>query len=193
MNKFKDSGYKVKYEVLNCWDYGVPQLRKRVFAVGIREDIKNNFEFPKKLKDSEKTNLKDSIYDLPDAIEYNINNINNCNFPNHYFKEGGYSSNYLSRNRQKQWNEPSFTIVSSFRHLPLYPEPPNYDIRKMSSYSCEPPRRFTVRECLRIQSVPDHFYFQDNIPIEKQYERCSGIPSLVAEKISKNIIKTLST
>lgn len=40
-------GYKVDYEVLEAKDYGVPQIRKRVFIVGVRNDIKKEFTFPK--------------------------------------------------------------------------------------------------------------------------------------------------
>jgi len=36
---FRDAGYRVKYRTLNAADYGVPQTRKRVITVGIREDI----------------------------------------------------------------------------------------------------------------------------------------------------------
>ena len=43
-------------------------------------------------------------------------------------------------------------------------------------------RRYTVRESLRLQTVPDWFHFEDNIKPAKQYERCSGIPSLVSYK-----------
>lgn len=39
-------GYKVQYKVLNAADYGVPQLRKRLFIVGIRRDITQEFIFP---------------------------------------------------------------------------------------------------------------------------------------------------
>jgi DNA (cytosine-5)-methyltransferase 1 len=36
---FQDAGYRVKYRTLNAADYGVPQTRKRVITVGVREDI----------------------------------------------------------------------------------------------------------------------------------------------------------
>lgn len=36
-------GYNVTYKILNAADYGVPQMRKRVFFVGLRKDL---FEFP---------------------------------------------------------------------------------------------------------------------------------------------------
>lgn len=42
-----DAGYKVECKVLNSIDYGVPQLRERVYFVGIRQDLYNKqFEFP---------------------------------------------------------------------------------------------------------------------------------------------------
>lgn len=33
---FRDAGYKVKWNILNAVDYGVPQNRKRIFIIGIR-------------------------------------------------------------------------------------------------------------------------------------------------------------
>jgi DNA (cytosine-5)-methyltransferase 1 len=39
-------GYNVKYKVLEAKDFGLPQIRKRLFIVGIKKTIKKNFEFP---------------------------------------------------------------------------------------------------------------------------------------------------
>lgn len=100
------------------------------------------------------------------------------------YYEGGYSSRYVSRNRQKQWDEPSFTIVSEVRQLPLYPSPPNYDIRIMDINLVAPPRRFTVRECLRLQSIPDWFIIDETMSLSKQYEIVgNGIPALITYRI----------
>lgn len=41
------SGYVVKTEILEAKDYGLPQIRKRLFFVGVRNDIKIDFSFPK--------------------------------------------------------------------------------------------------------------------------------------------------
>ena len=180
-NKFKSIGYNIEFKVSNCYEYGVPQIRERLFVVGVRKDIKNKFIFPDILPENKRNHLIDAIGDLPDPdSEHNI--------PNHKkYYNGGYSSRYLSRNRQRQWNQPSYTICSSARQLPLHPEPANYDIRKMDEYDYDPPRRFTVRECLRLQTVPDDFIFDESIDYLKQHIRCSGIPSLVAYKIFINI------
>lgn len=49
--------------------------------------------------------------------------------PNHQVKDFGFSSRYISRDRQRQWDEAGFTVVGDGRQQALYPEPPNFDIR----------------------------------------------------------------
>lgn len=39
--------YKVKFKLINTANYGIPQTRERVIIVGIRSDIKADWEFPK--------------------------------------------------------------------------------------------------------------------------------------------------
>ena len=46
VEKLEDEGYKVYTKVLEAKDYGTPQLRKRLFFVGIRKDIDVEFTFP---------------------------------------------------------------------------------------------------------------------------------------------------
>jgi DNA (cytosine-5)-methyltransferase 1 len=41
--------YKVSYKVLEATDFGLPQIRKRLFIVGVKNDIRNEFRFPKPL------------------------------------------------------------------------------------------------------------------------------------------------
>lgn len=40
-------GYNIHYQVLNSKNYGVPQNRERVFIIGIRPDLPNDYHFPK--------------------------------------------------------------------------------------------------------------------------------------------------
>ena len=48
-NAFDELGYHINENVLNAKDYGIPQIRQRLFVIGIRKDIKltKQFEFPK--------------------------------------------------------------------------------------------------------------------------------------------------
>ena len=61
---FNTLGYRVKYHKINASHYGVPQLRKRVFIIGIRNDLKFDFEFPKKII-SKPLTVRDAIFGLP--------------------------------------------------------------------------------------------------------------------------------
>ena len=46
ISEFRKSGYDVFHKVLNAYDFGLPQNRDRLFIVGIRADIKLDFNFP---------------------------------------------------------------------------------------------------------------------------------------------------
>lgn len=41
---FMNLGYKIKYEILNAYDYGIPQTRRRLFVVGYKDE--KNLIFP---------------------------------------------------------------------------------------------------------------------------------------------------
>ncbi|WP_414623910.1 DNA cytosine methyltransferase [Calothrix sp. CCY 0018] len=58
-------GYVVKSQVLNSYDFGLPQDRDRIFIVGIRNDLDNcwGFSFPKPL------DKKIKLHDVIDGIE----------------------------------------------------------------------------------------------------------------------------
>jgi DNA (cytosine-5)-methyltransferase 1 len=52
IDSFKELGYTVRYQLLNSYDFGVPQNRSRIFIVGFREDFANladRLSFPKSI------------------------------------------------------------------------------------------------------------------------------------------------
>ncbi|CAA6810157.1 MAG: DNA-cytosine methyltransferase (EC [uncultured Sulfurovum sp.] len=167
---FTKSGYTLSFKLLNAHDYGVPQDRKRIFFVGYREDLNITFEFPKALDD--KLYLEDVIDDLKGsalpAQNKTYSNDDACELFNHEYMTGGFSSMYMSRNRVRAWNEPSFTIQAGGRHAPLHPQAPKMeevekDKRKFVEGKEELYRRLTIRECARIQTFPDEhkFYYKN--------------------------------
>lgn len=53
LDELDNAGYKVYHKVLNSLDYGVPQMRERIYFVGIRKDLfkkDNEFKWPKPVK-----------------------------------------------------------------------------------------------------------------------------------------------
>jgi DNA (cytosine-5)-methyltransferase 1 len=64
VEELTQSGYVVKYQVLNSYDFGLPQDRDRIFIVGVRNDLEScgNFNFP--LPSEEKPKLFDLIADI---------------------------------------------------------------------------------------------------------------------------------
>ncbi|MGV7976667.1 MAG: DNA cytosine methyltransferase [Anaerolineaceae bacterium] len=168
---FSEAGYFVDFQLLNAYDYGVPQDRKRVIIVGYHKSLGIRFDFliPKQ----KPVTLKDSIWDLREnalpATKFNKSNYQSCLLPNHEFMTGGFSTIYMSRNRVRSWNEPSFTIQAGGRHAPIHPQANKmihvginkFEFDRSSKF---PYRRLSVRECARIQTFPDTFIFDyDNL------------------------------
>ena len=166
---FEDAGYHVFIELLDAYDYGVAQNRKRVFYVGFRHDLNiSEFDFPKPIDDDKKIHLQDVIFDLKDtvipALDNNKTNGNKCLVKNHEYFVGSYSPIYMSRNRVRTWQEPSFTIQASGRQAPQHPQAPKMskiaeNVFEFNPIKADLYRRLSVRECARIQGFPDDFEF----------------------------------
>ncbi|MCD8048195.1 MAG: DNA cytosine methyltransferase [Clostridia bacterium] len=169
VNMFTRCGYRVSITLVNAADYGVPQDRKRVFYVGIRNDINVDFHFPAPTtpKKYEKATLRDAIWDLKDtavpAIPGNKTN-GTLKIPNHEYFVGNYSTIFMSRNRVRAWNEQGFTVQATGRQCQLHPKAPKMRFVEQNKRIFEPGkeylyRRLTVRECARLQGFPDEFEF----------------------------------
>lgn len=63
---FKGIGYKIEGRKLLFSDYGVPQKRKRVILIGVREDvgIEPSELYPKPLTEDKPITVKESLYDI---------------------------------------------------------------------------------------------------------------------------------
>lgn len=168
---FKDAGYRLSFKMLNAHDFKVPQDRKRVFFVGYREDLGIEFKFPEGF--AKKRYLKDVIWDIGEsalpAKEKNYTNGAACKPDNHEYAIGTFSTIYMSRNRVRSWDEPSYTIQAGGRHAPLHPQAPKMKFigqnkRIFVKDKEHLYRRLSVRECARIQTFPDgHKFYYKNV------------------------------
>ncbi len=166
IKEFENAGYEVSYKLLNTNDYDVPEDRFRVIIVGYHKKLKKKFEFPEPQK--YKPVLKDAIFDLrlaKPAKDKNKTNGDELKISNHEYMNGGFSTIYMSRNRVRSWEEPSFTIQAGGRHAPIHPQAPKMIFVSQNERIFAPGkehlyRRLSVRECARIQTFPDDFIFK---------------------------------
>ncbi|MGE4396559.1 MAG: DNA cytosine methyltransferase [Sulfurimonas sp.] len=199
-NHFIDSGYDLSFQLLNAHDYKVPQDRKRVFFIGFRKDLNMKFQFPKRF--SKKRFLKDVIYDLKDNVlsakDKNYTNGNECKIANHEYMTGGFSTMFMSRNRVRSWDEPSFTIQAGGRHAPLHPQAPKMQFIEQNKRIFVPHsehlyRRLSIRECARIQTFPDtHKFYYNNLSAGYKMVG-NAVPPNLAYYLAKKIIEDLSS
>lgn len=194
----KDIGYNVSFKILNANDYEVPQDRRRVFLVGLHDSLDKEFKFPDPIEP--KLTLKDAIFDLEEPLpaydKNKANPFNQLNIPNHEYMTGNFSSMYMSRNRVRKWDEPSFTIQAGGRHAPCHPQANTMikidnNKRIFDPETPKPYRRLSVRECARIQTFPDDFIFYYK-NINDGYKMIgNAVPVKLAENIAKQIKKII--
>lgn len=171
LEKFNEIGYAVSWKLLNAWDFGVAQKRERVFIVGIRKDLGFEFQFPEPLPEDVRTQvLRDVIGDLPEPS------------PSDY--DGTTRPVFDSDNRKMEWEKARHTIRSN-GGKPIHPD-------DTTTARGERPRRFTVRECLRIQSAPDSYIFPETMSLSAMYRVVgNGAPCRVAWYLGKALAEQL--
>ncbi len=199
LKQFTEVGYNISYKLLNAHDYGVPEDRLRIIIVGYHKNkVGISFEFPKPLNN--KPVLKDAISDLllaKPAKPLNKTNGEDLEIPNHEYMNGGFSTIYMSRNRVRSWDEPSFTIQAGGRHAPIHPQAPKMQFVEQNKRIFIPGkehlyRRLSVRECARIQTFPDTFIFKYNNIADGYKMIGNAVPVEFAKQIALKIKQDLT-
>jgi DNA (cytosine-5)-methyltransferase 1 len=188
---FKNGGYNLSFKLLNASNYNIPQDRKRVFFIGIRNDLNFKFQFPEIT--FPKIDLEAAIGDLKDtalpALEMNNTNGERCKILKHEYMTGGFSSMFMSRNRVRTWEEQSFTIQAGGRHAPIHPQAPKMEFVEQNKRIFVPGkedlyRRLSIRECARIQTFPDDFIFY--------YKKVAAGYKMIGNAVPVNLAKFLA-
>ncbi|MEQ2595828.1 DNA (cytosine-5-)-methyltransferase [[Clostridium] symbiosum] len=143
IKEFEDSGYDIKYAILNAADYGVPQKRERVIIVGFRKDLHIKFEFPDAIIQNEK-----DYAPLKNVIENAVDD-------KYYFSQKAVEGmmrkrESMNKGRSQDITKPCNTVGAHLAKVSLNSTDPVLMVG--SRY-----RRFTPREVARIQSFPEQF------------------------------------
>jgi len=209
LNKFDELGYNVSWKLVNAADYGVPQIRKRVIIVGLRDD---SFAFPDTTHNVDGSDgkkkyvcVENAIGDLP--LAGTSDNISEHDFPTmskldqyicSHVKPGG---NYMDIPDEV----PSVRIKRLKRdggHTTCYgrmlPDRPSYTI---NTYFNRPnvgcnihykyDRMITLREAMRLQTFPDNYEFISSSKQGKNLIIGNAVPPLLAFVLANQLKKYL--
>lgn len=198
LQQLERSGYDVNWNLLDAANYGVPQNRERVFIIGFRKDLNIDYNFPQSTY-SEPITLIRAIGDIKETpVRYQpIEKVesNSVRF-NHDVLASEFCQFYHRGNRRRGWHQPSFTIHATADNIPLHPSSPkmmyygheNWDFQKdrMNEY-----RRFSVRECARIQTFPDGFRFVTD-DVRAAYKMIgNAVPPRLGKVLAQSIMSVL--
>lgn len=174
LEDFEELGYVVKYKVLNAADYGVPQTRQRVFIIGVRNDIKWEYEFPTATNDKNEVNglskwvsVSEALKDIPDPDLEN-------DLPNHTYSKYKLNINGYIGHRLLDPDKPAPTVTARGDNkggVVIHPHPNGQ-------------RRMSCRELATVQSFPLNYEFAgNNSSVYRQIG--NAVPPLLACAVAK--------
>ncbi len=180
IREFANAGYKIKYHLFNASNYGVPQKRERVIIIGFRnEDDYNKFNFPYPTTNYKKVALKE-------VIDYEANNEAKWFFSEKAVAGMLAVKEKMNKGRAQNLDLPCNTISSHLAKVSLNSTDPVLKI-------AERYRRFTPRECARIQSFPDS-YKLDSVSEIRQYKAIgNAVPPVLMWNIAKALTKVVNS
>ncbi|KAB2174511.1 DNA cytosine methyltransferase [Staphylococcus epidermidis] len=211
-------GYNVSVQVLSSEKYGVPEIRKRAFFIGIRKDLQTHFDFGNLKPIFKNTTVKDAIEDLMQIEnEQNFNTlfglnrspiqeyyfnpnslqIENHDIPSHnekvverikYVPQGGNWRDVPENLWDTQRNN---RHSSAYKRLDFSKPSITIDTGHMNYFHPVFHRVPTVRESARIQSFNDNFIFYGSKT--QQYRQVgNAVPPILAEVIAREINSILN-
>ncbi len=174
VDDFKETGYSVKYKLVNMAEHGVPQMRKRVIILGTRKDLMPEFE----LRHPEITHSQNGDMNLKKWVSVNeaflelekFNDVADLNVGSKY----KLSIRNFTGHRATDGTKPSPTILARGNGKGGVNATPHPNGK----------RRMTVRESAWVQTFPHNFVFFGSV--NSQYRQIgNAVPSLYAQKLGK--------
>ena len=134
--------YRVTYKLLNAADFGVPQVRERVFIVGLRDDVKAVWTWPQKIcaQAKQRVTIQEALTGVPDPRS------RKNHFSDHVYIDGART---YPGHTGSDVNKPSKTIKAGAHGVP--------GGENMLRFPDGTVRYMTVHEAKRIQSFPSDF------------------------------------
>ena len=173
------AGYRVRYQLVNMADHGVPQTRKRVFLLGTRKDLPTRYAIthPPATHSNNNSEGKPQWITINQALEQ-LRKFGK-RLPNSIGSQYKVEYRNFTGHRKTDGNKPSPTILARGNGkggVCAIPHP-------------KEPRRLTIRESAFIQTFPPNFEFFGKT--NSMYRQIgNAVPVLYAKKLGRSIIKT---
>ena len=170
VSDFEKEGYH--FDVWNMYapDYGVPQSRKRLIFVGVRNDISGYPARPKPTHASRPMSISEALHDLEGIEDEAVAN------QSQYFVSSKATSGGGQGDTVNEADKVALCIRANSRGRIQF----HYKL----------PRRLTVRECARVQSFPDEFVFpfttQRNLTLIG-----NAVPPVLAHAVATSVAEFL--
>lgn len=222
LKRLKSYGYCVWYKVLNSLDYGIPQDRPRIALVGFKKEIIKTLEsngFKRKVNDDsysdrlifkfpKSTLIEPKLLKWPKKWCFGSDILTNeievipkeyrCLFVSEVFKsikenDPNQAECFNPKSKKFDLIDEGDTNRKSFKRLHRYRYSPTvaYGNNEVHLHPTLP-RRLSVREALRLQSVPDEYILPKSVPMTHKFKLISnGVPVRKAELIANEIKRTL--
>lgn len=209
----KDGGYAIDYALLNALEFGVPQNRERLFVVGFRSSIASSgvgrrlepherswFPWPKHAQYAGARSLCwptiipfGSTPEQPHGIPLELT-VFPALMGNGDPEELPNGREHFNSYSKKFWTRAEGDVsAKSFKRLHRYRFSPTvwYGNQEVHLHPWKP-RRLSVREALRIQSVPDEYVLPENQPLSAKFKMvCNGVPCAMAREIGAAVLSFL--
>jgi DNA (cytosine-5)-methyltransferase 1 len=188
LDAFQDIGYTINYAILNSADYGVPQIRKRLFILGSKHGLK--LRFPKPTHAPHSANGLKPYVTIRQAFSKLTPEMPNQELPRHTKKKIEKLNAIKPGSAWRKWHfrddfdSPSRCITGHCRDDWIHPLEP---------------RAGTVRELATIQTYPYDYVFYGPImglnssKFHFQYRQVgNSVPVLLAKALGEEILRQLS-
>jgi DNA (cytosine-5)-methyltransferase 1 len=185
LSLLEKANFHVFHDILDAYNFGIPQNRKRVFIIGWNKTKypDANFEFPRGTPSG--LTIRDAIWGLeePQYFEKNLDPRDFPEHPNHWtmqprskkfseppppdLKNGTRSFKRLS------WNSPSYTVAYGHNEIHVHPEGH---------------RRLSIYEAMLLQGFPRNNYelignFSEQVTLVSD-----AVPPPLAAALAKSIV-----
>ena len=199
-------GYNINYKLINTSEYGIPQVRKRVFIVGTKNKF---FHFP--TIEEKRVSTSEALSDLPSLDFFEKKSKYKFSPQNEYQEYLRINSSQVLNHEPTKHTQQTIDVISRIKDGGKISDLPKefWEIRKYNKtfqrmnsskpsltidtghrnyFHYKENRIPSVRECARIQSFDDTFEFLSSKT--SQYKQVgNAVPPIMANKIALNLKK----